>query len=62
MSEAPLLVFSGGSAFNAMAGPLLKFTTCTTYVLPVTDDGGSTAEIRRVDSSLWLIVPLANEI
>uniref|UniRef100_A0A383VTG3 Uncharacterized protein n=1 Tax=Tetradesmus obliquus TaxID=3088 RepID=A0A383VTG3_TETOB len=43
-----LLVFSGGTAFNSVAGPLRKLTTHVAHVLPVSDDGGSTAEIVRV--------------
>ncbi|KAK9826457.1 hypothetical protein WJX81_000313 [Elliptochloris bilobata] len=44
----PLVVFSGGTAFNSVAGHLRTFTTRVTHVLPVSDDGGSTAEIVRV--------------
>ena len=47
-SEPSTIVFSGGSAFNSLAHPLRALTRNTLYVLPVTDDGGSTAEIRRV--------------
>eukprot|EP00878_Enallax_costatus_P010254 GHUV01010704.1.p1 GENE.GHUV01010704.1~~GHUV01010704.1.p1 ORF type:complete len:450 (+),score=97.56 GHUV01010704.1:449-1798(+) len=43
-----LVVFSGGTAFNSVAGPLRKLTPCVSHVLPVSDDGGSTAEIVRV--------------
>ncbi|KAF6254393.1 UPF0052-domain-containing protein [Scenedesmus sp. NREL 46B-D3] len=43
-----LVVFSGGTAFNSVAGPLRKLTTHVAHVLPVSDDGGSTAEIVRV--------------
>jgi len=44
-----LLVFSGGTAFNSVAGHLqTKLTTRCSHVLPVSDDGGSTAEIVRV--------------
>lgn len=43
-----LVVFSGGTAFNSVAGNLLRLTTLVTHVLPVSDDGGSTAEIVRV--------------
>ncbi|CAD7700792.1 unnamed protein product [Ostreobium quekettii] len=47
--EAPaLVVFTGGTAFNSVAGKLQKFTTSVAHVLPVSDDGGSTAEIVRV--------------
>ncbi|CAO2183338.1 unnamed protein product [Urochloa humidicola] len=49
-SHAPpsLLVFSGGTAFNGVVEELKKVTTRVAHVLPVSDDGGSTAEIVRV--------------
>lgn len=48
-SQQPsLLVFSGGTAFNGVAEELTKVTTRVAHVLPVSDDGGSTAEIVRV--------------
>lgn len=43
-----IVVFSGGTAFNGVAGHLRHLTTKVTHVLPVSDDGGSTAEIVRV--------------
>mmetsp|Transcript_9640 Transcript_9640/g.35312 ORF Transcript_9640/g.35312 Transcript_9640/m.35312 type:complete len:570 (+) Transcript_9640:90-1799(+) len=43
-----LVVFSGGTAFNGVAKDLVQLTTRVTHVLPVSDDGGSTAEIVRV--------------
>lgn len=43
-----LLVFSGGTAFNGVVEDLKNFTTRVAHVLPVSDDGGSTAEIVRV--------------
>lgn len=43
-----LLVFSGGTAFNGVVEDLKTFTTRVSHVLPVSDDGGSTAEIVRV--------------
>ena len=46
--EPKLVVFSGGTAFNAVAADVKKLTTKVSYVLPVSDDGGSTAEIVRV--------------
>lgn len=48
--QAPaLVVFSGGTAFNTVATLLRdKVTTRVSHVLPVSDDGGSTAEIVRV--------------
>lgn len=39
---------AGGTAFNGVVEDLKKFTTHVTHVLPVSDDGGSTAEIVRV--------------
>lgn len=42
------MVFSGGTAFNGVAEELKKLTTRVAHVLPVSDDGGSTAEIVRV--------------
>ncbi|KAM7255308.1 hypothetical protein ACFE04_020549 [Oxalis oulophora] len=47
-SQPPLLVFSGGTAFNGIVEELKKLTTRVSHVLPVSDDGGSTAEIVRV--------------
>ncbi|KAK9787020.1 hypothetical protein WJX73_008755, partial [Symbiochloris irregularis] len=46
--EPSLVVFSGGTAFNSIAGSLRALTTKVAHVLPVSDDGGSTAEIVRV--------------
>jgi 2-phospho-L-lactate transferase CofD len=46
--QPALLVFSGGTAFNSVAGHVRALSTLVTHVLPVTDDGGSTAEIVRV--------------
>ena len=46
--EPRLVVFSGGTAFNCVAQELKRFTTRVTHVLPVSDDGGSTAEVVRV--------------
>eukprot|EP00897_Mesotaenium_endlicherianum_P000001 jgi/Mesen1/10000/ME000072S09413 len=48
MTEPSLLVFSGGTAFNGVVGELKQLTTHVAHVLPVSDDGGSTAEIVRV--------------
>ncbi|KAI8525679.1 hypothetical protein RHMOL_Rhmol13G0248400 [Rhododendron molle] len=47
-SQPSLLVFSGGTAFNGVVEELKKLTTRVAHVLPVSDDGGSTAEIVRV--------------
>jgi hypothetical protein len=42
------IFFSGGTAFNSLAGPLSRCFDRTVHVLPISDDGGSSAEIRRV--------------
>lgn len=41
-------MITGGTAFNGVVEELKKLTTCVAHVLPVSDDGGSTAEIVRV--------------
>ncbi|KAK4361185.1 hypothetical protein RND71_020137 [Anisodus tanguticus] len=46
--QPSLLVFSGGTAFNGVVEEIKKLTTRVAHVLPVSDDGGSTAEIVRV--------------
>ncbi|KAH6774885.1 maternal effect embryo arrest 18 [Perilla frutescens var. hirtella] len=46
--QPSLLVFSGGTAFNGVVEELRKLTVRVAHVLPVSDDGGSTAEIVRV--------------
>lgn len=38
----------GGTGFNGVVEELKKLTTRVAHVLPVSDDGGSTAEIVRV--------------
>lgn len=43
-----LAIFSGGTASNSFCRELLKLTEDVSYILPVSDDGGSTAEIIRV--------------
>ncbi|KAL6542807.1 hypothetical protein OROHE_010327 [Orobanche hederae] len=47
-NQPSLLVFSGGTAFNGVVEELKNLTTRVAHVLPVSDDGGSTAEIVRV--------------
>ncbi|XP_048141518.1 uncharacterized protein LOC115752930 isoform X2 [Rhodamnia argentea] len=47
-TQPSLLVFSGGTAFNGVVEELKRLTTRVAHVLPVSDDGGSTAEIVRV--------------
>jgi hypothetical protein len=44
------VLISGGTACNSLMLPILSELDSTTHVLPVSDDGGSTAEIRRVRS------------
>ncbi|KAI3872802.1 hypothetical protein MKX03_019005 [Papaver bracteatum] len=46
--QPSLLVFSGGTACNGVVEEMKKLTTRVVHVLPVSDDGGSTAEIVRV--------------
>lgn len=43
-----LCTAAGGTAFNGVVEELKKVTTRVSHVLPVSDDGGSTAEIVRV--------------
>ncbi|KAI3946630.1 hypothetical protein MKW92_036372 [Papaver armeniacum] len=46
--QPSLLIFSGGTACNGVVEEMKKLTTRVVHVLPVSDDGGSTAEIVRV--------------
>lgn len=46
--QPSLVAFSGGTAFNGLVASLRAWTTRVAHVLPVSDDGGSTAEIVRV--------------
>ena len=46
--ERSIVVFSGGSASNNFVSMLQSFTDNICYVLPVSDDGGSTSEIVKV--------------
>ncbi|KAI3936591.1 hypothetical protein MKW92_021814 [Papaver armeniacum] len=46
--QPSLLVFSGGTACNGVVEEMKKLTTRVAHVLPVSDDGGSTADIVRV--------------
>ena len=43
----PILVFSGGTAFNSVAPALHARTSRVTHVLPISDNGGSSREISR---------------
>ena len=43
-----LVTFTGGTGFNSVCAELKRYTTHVAHVLPVSDDGGSTAEIVRV--------------
>lgn len=47
-SQVWIAVVPGGTAFNGIVEELKNFTTRVAHVLPVSDDGGSTAEIVRV--------------
>lgn len=46
--EHELVIFTGGTGFNSLCAELKRYTTHVAHVLPVSDDGGSTAEIVRV--------------
>ena len=46
--EHKLVIFTGGTGFNSLCAELKRYTTHVAHVLPVSDDGGSTAEIVRV--------------
>jgi len=52
--QPSLLVFSGGTAFNGVVEELKNLTNRVAHVLPVSDDGGSTAEIVRVLGAAFL--------
>ena len=43
-----LIVFKGGTAFNAILRSFQQKFPHSTYIIPITDDGGSSREIRRV--------------
>ena len=47
-AEPRLVCFTGGTAFNGVVQELMTLTSRVTHVIPVSDDGGSTAEIVRV--------------
>ncbi|KAI8822641.1 uncharacterized protein EV422DRAFT_494728 [Fimicolochytrium jonesii] len=47
-SPRSIAVFSGGSAVNAFVSVLQGFTDDMSYIMPVSDDGGSTSEIIKV--------------
>jgi hypothetical protein len=42
------VVISGGTGANSIIGAFLKFSHSCNFVLPISDDGGSSAEIIRV--------------
>ncbi|KAI1317481.1 hypothetical protein EDD11_008418 [Mortierella claussenii] len=46
--DAGILVFSGGTACNSLVQVLQDMTPNVTYVLGISDNGGSTSEILRV--------------
>lgn len=48
LQQPELVLFSGGTAMNSLAAALGSFSPRIAHVLPVSDDGGSTAEIVRV--------------
>eukprot|EP00040_Diaphanoeca_grandis_P024573 m.135254 g.135254 ORF g.135254 m.135254 type:complete len:449 (-) comp29784_c0_seq3:345-1691(-) len=43
-----ICVLSGGTGFNTVVSFLARLTPKVSYILPVSDDGGSTSEIMRV--------------
>lgn len=45
--EPKVLIFSGGTAANALVSSFQAICPSTTYVLPISDNGGSTSEILR---------------
>lgn len=47
-SHPQLVVFSGGTGGNAIVSAIQAISNKVTYVLPVSDNGGSTSEILRV--------------
>ncbi|KAI8814174.1 hypothetical protein BJ742DRAFT_671741 [Cladochytrium replicatum] len=47
-AQKSVLVFSGGTAFNSFVQMLQQITENVAYVLPVSDDGGSTSEIVKI--------------
>ncbi|KAF8940861.1 hypothetical protein BGZ58_004329 [Dissophora ornata] len=47
-ADAGILVFSGGTACNSLVQLLQDMTPNVTYVLGISDNGGSTSEILRV--------------
>ncbi|KAJ3041233.1 hypothetical protein HDV00_009771 [Rhizophlyctis rosea] len=47
-SPASIAIFSGGSAVNSLVGVFQGLTDDTAYIMPVSDDGGSTSEIVRI--------------
>ncbi|EDQ91897.1 uncharacterized protein MONBRDRAFT_1225, partial [Monosiga brevicollis MX1] len=48
VTPARIFFFTGGSAFNDASRELAKIYAHVSYCLPVSDDGGSTAEILRI--------------
>jgi hypothetical protein len=46
--QPSLVAFTGGTAFNGIVDDLMELTSRVMHVIPVSDDGGSTAEIVRV--------------
>ncbi|ORY76066.1 hypothetical protein BCR37DRAFT_167959 [Protomyces lactucae-debilis] len=53
-SQAPphIAVLSGGSGGNSLVQPLARITDTVSYILPISDNGGSTSEILRVLGSV----------
>lgn len=61
-SDYCTMVGSGGTAFNGVVEELKKVTTRVAHVLPVSDDGGSTAEIVRVLGRFSLVFCALNTL
>jgi len=47
-NQLKLLFFTGGTAANGFCSYIKEVTGDVTYILPISDDGGSTMEIVRV--------------
>jgi hypothetical protein len=54
-----LIVISGGTGCNAICSAFSQAYTC--YVLPVTDDGGSSSEIIRVIGQIFFAREVRND-
>ncbi|KNC83920.1 hypothetical protein SARC_03855, partial [Sphaeroforma arctica JP610] len=48
VKDPSIVVFSGGTAFNGVCREMSRLSNNVAYIMPVSDDGGSTKEIIRV--------------